>query len=304
MIGRAFQNAVISPQRLAAESTDGRDRNRTLLVMPAIRPGSLAVVKVVTVLRGGEGGLSSHLLALDRDGTPLALIAAHQLTARRTAAASVLATRTLRARPARHLAVLGAGRQARAQIEAYADAMPLETVTLWARRTAAAEELASACVSQAPRVQIARTSDDAVRRADIVTCLTASEAPLFSGESVSPGAHVDLVGGFRPTMREADDSLMRRATIVADTPAAVEEAGDLVQPLASQAIQRGDISFLADLLAGKAPVRHGDITVFKSVGFAAQDLVVAELLLQRLELATSAVTPPEAFPTHSQGMTQ
>jgi ornithine cyclodeaminase len=296
----AFIDPPVAPQRLAAECDDGDGQTRTLLAMPSLRRGGMAVVKVVTVIRGRAGGLSSHLLAFGPGGDLLAVIEAHQLTARRTAAASVLAARTLDAGKARRLAVLGAGRQARAQVEAYAAAMPIETITIWARRPEAAEELAQYSRRTGCSVGVASSPEEAVRDADIITCATASETPLVLGDWVGPGTHVDLVGGFRPAMREADDALMARATIVADTKAALAEAGDLVLPIASGVIDRDEVLLLSDLLSGKLPVRRGDITVFKSVGHAAEDLVIAELLLERLGLfqrpapapaGTSFVTP-------------
>jgi ornithine cyclodeaminase len=277
----AFRDPPIAPPRLATETCD-TGQTRTLLVMPALRARGIATVKVVTALRGDRAGLSSHLLVLDQAGGLIAVVEAHQLTAKRTAAASVLAARTLGAGAARRLAVLGAGRQARAQIEAYADALPIEEISIWARRPEAAEALAAACATNGIRIRVAATPDDAVREAEIVSCATASEAPLVTGASLRPGTHVDLVGGFRPDMREADDAVVRRATIVADTPAALTEAGDLVQPMAQGLIARDSVLMLADLLDQPGPLAGGDITLFKSVGHAAEDLVVVELLLERL----------------------
>lgn len=287
VIAGAFIDPPIAPQRLAAESDEGEGQTRTLLAMPALRCGGLATVKIVTVLRGKTAGLSSHLLAFGPRGDLLAVIEAHQLTARRTAAASVLAAKALGAGKARRLAVLGAGRQARAQVDAYAAAMPLETITVWARRHEAAEVLARYSAATKCSVRVASSPAEAVRDAQIVSCATAAETPLVLGDYVGPRTHVDLVGGFRPTMREGDDALVSRATIVADTPAALVEAGDLVQPIARGVIDRDQVLLLSELLAGKLPAPQGDITMFKSVGHAGEDLVVTELLLKRLGLIDS-----------------
>jgi ornithine cyclodeaminase len=284
VVASAFTDPVIAPQRLVAESDEADDQTRTLLAMPALRRGGLATVKIVTVLGGRDGGLSSHLVAFSQQGDLLAVIEAHHLTALRTAAASVLAAKALGAGEARHLAVLGAGRQARAQVAAYAAAMPLETITVWARRLEAAAELADFAKPMIGMVRVASTPAETVQGADIVTCATASELPLVRGSAVASGAHVDLVGGFRPSMREADDALMARATIVADTPAALTEAGDLVGPIAGGAIERGHVHLLADILAGRVIAPRREITVFKSVGHAGEDFAVAELLLARLGL--------------------
>jgi ornithine cyclodeaminase len=260
-----------------------------MLVMPAMRPYGLATVKVVTAIGGRGAGLSSHLLVFDPRGQLLAVIEAHELTARRTAAASVFAAQLLGKGSAKHLAILGAGRQARAQLRAFTNAMPIESITLWARRHEAAEELSKTCASSAYTVRVALTPADAVRNADICTCATASERPLIEGAWLAPGTHVDLVGGFRPNMREADDALMRRAVIVADGPAALAEAGDLVQPIANGAIRREQVLLLSQLLANPSLRGQGDITVFKSVGHAAEDHVVAEVLIARLGLLDGKV---------------
>jgi ornithine cyclodeaminase len=253
-------------------------------------------VKVVNVARGLTNQLSSHLLAFGRHGELLAVIEAHQLTARRTAAASVLAAQTLGKAQARHLAVLGAGRQARAQIEAFADAMPIEKITVWARRDSAAQEFADSCATIGATVTVAPDPEEAVRDAEIVTCATASETPLVLGAYLARGVHVDLVGGFRPTMREADDALMARATIVADTPAALNEAGDLLQPIENGTIRAEHVLLLSDLLKNTTLRRGGDLTVFKSVGHAAEDLVITELLLERLGLIAGPSAAPAQEP--------
>ena len=282
VIRGAFVQPPIAPRRIAAETSDDGGR-RTLLVMPALRAGGIATVKVVTVDRGASAGLSSHLLVLDEAGALKALIEAHQLTARRTAATSVLAATALGAGDARRLAVLGAGRQARAQIEAFADAMPIDLVTLWARRRSAAEALAACLGDLDLDVRIASTPDEAVRDARIVSSATASGTPLIRGAALASGTHVDLVGGFRPDMREADDAVLRRAAIVVvDTAVALGEAGDLVQPFNDGVIAPDTVALLGDMLERQVPHSDGDITLFKSVGHAAQDLVIAELLLQRL----------------------
>lgn len=292
-IGGAFAYDLIAPQRSASECTEEDGKTRTLLVMPALRRGGLATVKVVSVARGSTNQLSSHLLAFGREGELLAVIEAHQLTARRTAAASVLAAQTLGKGEARHLAVLGAGRQARAQVEAFADAMPIEKITVWARRDSAARELAAFCATTGATVTVAADPEEAGRDAEIVTCATASETPLVLGAHLAPGVHIDLVGGFRPTMREADDALMARATIVADIPAALNEAGDLLQPIETGIIRADHILLLSDLLEGTASMGAVDLTVFKSVGHAAEDLVTTELLLERLGLIGGPAGGPE-----------
>jgi ornithine cyclodeaminase len=281
----AFVDPPQVPARVVVETEElGGQGRRTLLAMPAVRAGGLSLVKVVHVVSGAGAGLGSHLMAFDRLGTLLAVIEAHQLTARRTAAVSVLAAQTLGAAGARHLAVLGAGRQARAHIDAFAAAMPLDTLTIWARRAEAAAALAAHAHGMFNSVRVAVTPAEAVRCADLITCATASSDPLINGDMVAVGAHVDLIGGFRPTMREVDDTLIARAAVVIDTPAALAEAGDLLGPIATGALDATQIVLLADVLTGRAKVPAHEITVFKSVGHAGEDLVATELLLERMGL--------------------
>lgn len=287
VIAGAFTDPSVAPARLVAEVQEGERRSRTLLAMPALRRNGLAIVKVVCVIRDETTRLASHLLALSERGELLAVIASETLTARRTAAASVLAAQTLGCGGARRLAVIGAGRQAKAQFQAFAAALPLKHVALWARRTDAAKDLAVFAREHVRSVRIAASPGDAIRDVDLVTCATGATAPLICGADTAPGTHVDLVGGFRPDMREADDALISRASITIDCAAALREAGDLVQPIANGVLDPARVHLLADLLRGRPSRPDAEVSVFKSVGHAAEDLVVAERLVMKLGLGGS-----------------
>ena len=286
VIAGAFVDAPVAPSRAVAECFEG-SATRALLAMPALRLGGVATVKVV---HSASHGLNSHVLTFDRSGALLAIVEAHRLTALRTAAASVLAAQTLGVGRARRLGVLGSGRQARAHIEAYAAALPIEALTIWAHRDDAARELAAFAAEHVATVHIASSPAQAAENADIVACATPSTEPLLAGNMISAGTHIDLVGGFRPNMREADDEQMARAAIVADTPAALTEAGDLAQPIARAIVARDRVLLLGDILAGHVAVPRKGVSVFKSVGHAAEDLVVMELLLERLGLLANVPT--------------
>ena len=128
--------------------------------------------------------------------------------------------------------------------------------------------------------------ESAVREAEVVSCATTATVPVVHGAWLSPGVHLDLVGGFRPAMREVDDAAVARARVYVDTRAgALAEAGDLLAPIASGAFSASAVvGELADLVRGTCPVRASteEITLFKSVGTALEDLAAAELLLERL----------------------
>ena len=123
-----------------------------------------------------------------------------------------------------------------------------------------------------------------MRGAAIVSCATLSATPLVHGAWLRPGTHLDLVGGFTPAMREADDEAVRRARVFVDTSAALEEAGDVVQPIASGLLRSADVPDLFDLTRGTHAGRESDeeITLFKSVGAALEDLAAAGLAFERL----------------------
>jgi ornithine cyclodeaminase len=259
----------------------------TLLLMPAWSDAALGV-KVVTVMPGaaahGAGTVAASYLLLERaTGAPRAVIDGEALTLRRTAAASALAARHLARADATCLLMVGAGRLAPWMVRAHVALRPaLREVQVWARRHDAAQTLAAQLREEGFAAQALAHLEAAVRRADIVCCATTSTTPLVHGDWLAPGTHLDLVGGFRPDMREVDDAVLARSTIVVDTRAALAEAGDLVQPLARGVIDESRIAGdLADLLAGRIAGRSdaAQLTLFKSVGTALEDLAAAQLVV-------------------------
>lgn len=255
----------------------------TLLLMPAWSPQALGV-KLVTVMPGAATTVQATYLLLDRaSGHPRALIDGEALTLRRTAAASVLAARCL-ARPASHrLLLVGAGRLAGWMARAYGALWPaLDEVAIWGRRADAAFALSGELAAEGLPASAAPDLEAAVRRADIVCCATTSTVPLVRGDWLRAGQHLDLVGGFRHDMREADDEAVARSRVVVDTFAgALAEAGDLTQPIERGVIDRRHVvAELAQVLRGERTGRRdeADITLFKSVGTALEDLAAAALV--------------------------
>jgi len=245
----------------------------TLLMMPAWRSGRSIGVKLVTVFPGnadrGKRSVSALYALFDaHDGVPLALLDGEELTARRTAGASAYAASRLARRDARALVVLGAGRIGRALVDAHLSIRPLERVSIWSR---------TAGIPAQPCTDL----EGAVAAADIVSCATLSTVPLVLGRWLKRGVHLDLVGAFRKDMRETDAEALQRADVIAvdDRNAALAEGGDIVQAIASGAIDAHRIAAeLRDFARGAHPgrTREDQITVFKSVGFALEDLAAAE----------------------------
>jgi len=261
----------------------------TLLLMPAWRTGRRIGVKLVTVFPGnrdrGERAVNAVYALFDAtNGVPLALFDGDEITARRTAGASAYAARFLARRDAKHLVMVGAGRQARGLIEAHCHVRPIEHVSLWSRTPEHAEAAARAIRKDGLPVVAVADLEAPVRGADIVCCATLATAPLVQGKWLAPGVHLDLVGAFRPEMRETDDAAIARADIIVvdDRVGALAEGGDLVQALASGAITPARIAAdLRDFARGthRGRTRDDEVTVFKSVGFALEDLAAAEAVL-------------------------
>jgi len=265
------------------------ESSASLLLMPAWRIGHRLGVKLVTVFPGnrarGERAVNAVYALFDaRNGVPVALFDGEELTARRTAGASVLAARHLARPDARHLVIVGAGRVAHALVEAYGALRGIKEVSLWSRTAEHARRAAADLARDGLEVTAVDNLEAVIRKADIVSCATLSTAPLVQGDWLPAGVHLDLVGAFARTMRETDGAAMARADlIVVDSrEGAMAEGGDLVQAIAEGAIGADRVAAtLADLACGRHPgrTRADHITVFKSVGFALEDLAAAEAIL-------------------------
>jgi ornithine cyclodeaminase/alanine dehydrogenase-like protein (mu-crystallin family) len=288
----AFRAGAVVPVRHHHRIALPDQPDATLLLMPAWSDFAAqghsgrgyVGVKIVSVFPGnaehGRPALSGiYLLMAGRSGAPLALIDGQALTLWRTAAASALAASYLARHDSSRLLMVGAGALAPYLIDAHATVRPISEVLIWNRHPERAEKLAARLAGRRYTVAATAELEEAVRGADIVSCATLSREPLVHGAWLAGGTHLDLVGAFTPEMREADDAVVERARLFVDTRAgALHEAGDLVQPLASGLIAEEDIAAdLFELARGeKAGRRYYDqITLFKSVGTALEDLAAA-----------------------------
>ncbi len=264
----------------------------TLLLMPAWQADGMMGVKTVTIFgdnaqKGLPSVLGQYYLMDATSGEPLALIEGTVLTRWRTAAASALASDFLSRRNSERLLMVGAGSLAPHLIRAHATVRPIREVRLWSRTKARAEALAAKL--EAPSLTVTPTDDLAASAAwaDIISCATLSEAPLIHGDWLNAGVHLDLVGAFRADMRETDDNAMARARIFVDTRGgALSDAGDILLAIKAGAISEADIQAdLHALTSGAAKGRGEDteITLFKSVGAALEDLAAAKLAYERHE---------------------
>ncbi|MVA96895.1 ornithine cyclodeaminase family protein [Nitratireductor sp. CAU 1489] len=296
----SFRDGAVQPVRHhhTVERPDGAAS--TLLLMPAwgdfekagTSDGGYIGVKIVTVTPDNNAvGLPAvnglYLLLDGKTGEPRALIDGQRLTQWRTACASALAASYLARADAARLLVLGAGALCPFLVRAHAAVRPITEIRIWNRTAENAEKAAAGLRDLGFAAAVAGDLDTALGWADIVSAATISTEPLIKGAALRPGVHVDLVGGFTPAMREADDEAVRRARVFVDTRAgATKEAGDIVQPLQSGVLTPERI--LADLYELTRGERAGrrdadEITLFKSVGAALEDLAAGVAVYEATE---------------------
>lgn len=252
-----------------AFSAESETPLRTLVGNSMVMPGRLGdemAVKVVSIVPGNPVGL---VVLFAGDGSPVGAVDGPTLTAIRTGAVSGLATRLLASEDVSTLAMLGSGAMAFDQVEAVRAVRPIDRVLVWSRSTGHAQALADRVGGE-----VVVDADDAVSEADVISCATPATSPLFSAGSVRPGSHLNAVGAFTPEMVELPPELFDRSYVVVDdVDAAGAEAGDLIQAGAKVN------ATLRQLIKGTNPKIESDITVFKSVGVAAQDVAAASRAL-------------------------
>ena len=285
----AFGSKFEVPLRAHHEVVPPDGTSGTLLLMPAWQPGGSIGVKIATVFpdnatQGYPAVFATYILMSAETGVPVAMLDGTELTLRRTAAASALASNYLSRSDSARLLMVGTGNVAPYLIAAHATARPIAEICIWGRRKDAAAKLAATLAASSFTVSVADDLEEAVGVADIISCATLAIDPLIRGECLKSGQHLDLVGAYKPDMREADGAAASRADIYVDTRAgAMSEAGDILLAISDGSIQTSDIKGeLRDLVTGAVGGRTSDesITLFKSVGTAIEDLAAAELAIR------------------------
>ena len=289
-LAEAFRADIVAPAR-HHHDIERAGSPGTLLLMPAwtgaasTGPGFLGV-KIVSVFsenaaKGLPRVLGTYLLMEGATGAPLAILDGTRLTLWRTAAVSALAARYLARADASRMIMVGAGALAPYLVRAHMSQRPLRDIAIWNRRPVAARQLADKLLAGGIPARATEDLESAVRAADLISCATLSATPLVRGAWLKEGAHLDLVGAFKPGMREADDEALQRASVYVDTDRAKTEGGDVAEALKNGTIGedhvRGD---LFDMCDGRSRGRASleEITAFKSVGTALEDLAAAILV--------------------------
>ena len=255
----------------AMEDAFGSDRQlppRELIGSSFFMPGRVGLISGVKVVSTVPGNPAGIVAVFDGEGSPIGIVDGPTLTAIRTAAGAGLATRLLAPQDASTLAMLGAGAMARDQIEAVRSVRPIERVLVWSRSARRAIRLA-----QELDLEIATTADEAVAAADIISTATPSRTPLFSASAIREQVHINAVGAYTQDMVEIPSEVVRVAfCVVDDWASAAVEAGDLLQAGVEPDAEIGE------LLDDDGP-RPANITLFKSVGIASQDIAAAAAAL-------------------------
>jgi ornithine cyclodeaminase/alanine dehydrogenase-like protein (mu-crystallin family) len=284
-------NQAVMPPRGHMELAEAKG---TVLLMPChcVQTHTMSVKLASLFYNNPNQGLpllqSLVMLADASTGLPTAIMDGTSLTAIRTGAASGLATQVLARQDAKKVAIFGAGVQARTQLEAVCAVRPIRSASVYDVSASMAEKFAATMSNQLGiTVERASTTATALRGADVVCTVTTSSVALFEDSQLSAGAHINAIGSYKPEVREIPAETVRRARVVVDQQdAAMEEAGDLLIPLREGLIGSDHIGAeLGAVIRGQTPGREDDdqITLFKSVGLAVQDLFAAERAMQNAQ---------------------
>jgi alanine dehydrogenase len=271
------------------------EQRGTTLFMPAHLSSSDSLgVKIVSIFPGNlEKGLPTiHAIVVLMDATtgqPTAVMDGTYMTALRTGAASGVATDLLSRKDSRVAAIIGAGAQGRTQLEAVCTVRKIDTVTVYDKNAGASESFVEEMRHRGepipPEVTAVRTPSEAVRNADIICAATTSLSPVFDDADIKPGTHINGIGSYTPEMQEIPEETVVRSKVVVDSlSACLSEAGDLIIPITKGLLPESGIhGEIGQVASGELPGRQSpdEITFFKSVGLAVQDMAVAEFALRK-----------------------
>ena len=285
---KAFSSKITTPERVQHTIENKNGSDATLLLMPAWKMGEHIGIKIVSVFpenttQNMSAVHANYFLMDANNGKPIAIMDGTELTLRRTACASALAADYLAKKNADTLLMIGTGNLAPHMIKAHCVVRDYSRILIWGRNEEKAERLALSLDIKDKEIVAKNDLKEALNVADVISCATLSQRPLILGDWIKPGQHLDLVGAFTPDMAEADSKAIAMSKIVVDTyEGALSESGELINALKEGCIQKKHIlSDLRQLVMEEKNIRNdsNDITLFKSVGTALEDLAAAELVI-------------------------
>jgi ornithine cyclodeaminase len=288
-IADVFAGGAAAPQRHHHTIKKSGEPDSVLLLMPAWAEGfGVGGVKIVNVVPGNSARalpaiMASYLVFDEVTGEHKAMLDGATLTAMRTAAVSALAADRLARKDASTLLIVGSGRVGKELAAAFKAVRDIKKVMIYSRTHASAAALATSLRGSGFDAVASNDLEASVAKADIISCATLAVEPIIKGEWLKAGQHLDLIGSYAPQMREADDEAMRRSKVYIDTKAALHETGELIAPIASGAFSEDLIQgTLYDLCKPGFDAKRSDkdITLFKGVGHALEDLAAAGFALK------------------------
>ncbi|MDG1276533.1 MAG: ornithine cyclodeaminase family protein [Algoriphagus sp.] len=263
----------------------------TLILMPVWNSQYMGLKQVTVAPANSKENLPSifaqYILSDSKTGQPLAMMNATEITARRTACTSALAASYLCRQDAENLLIVGGGKVAQHLAQAHLAVRNFKKVSVWMRNPTKMEAFVAKLNDQGIPAEVVNNLEESARKADLISCATPSKIPIIKGEWIRPGTHLDLMGSYKPETRETDDEAIRKSSIFVDSRAgALHESGELALPLAAGIITEKDVKAdIVELIKGIHPGRTSseEITLFKSVGLAIEDLAAALLVYQNLD---------------------
>ena len=286
---KAFSSKITAPERAQHTIKNKNGSDATLLLMPAWKIGEHIGIKIVSVFpenttNNMNAVHANYFLVNANDGKPVAVMDGTELTLRRTACASALAADYLVNKNVDTLLMIGTGNLAPHMIKAHCVVRNYSRILIWGRNEEKAERLARSLNIKGKEILAKNDLKEALNDADVISCATLSQKPLIMGDWIKPGQHLDLVGAFTPDMAEADSKAVAMSKVVVDTyEGALSESGELINALKEGRIKKEHIlSDLRELVLEEKKIRKdsNDITLFKSVGTALEDLAAAELVIE------------------------
>ena len=286
---KAFSSKITAPERVQHTIKNKNGSDATLLLMPAWKIGEHIGIKIVSVFpenttNNMNAVHANYFLVNANDGKPVAVMDGTELTLRRTACASALAADYLVNKNVDTLLMIGTGNLAPHMIKAHCVVRNYSRILIWGRNEEKAERLALSLNIKDKEILAKNDIKEALNVADVISCATLTQKPLIMGDWIKPGQHLDLVGAFTPDMAEADSKAVAMSKVVVDTyEGALSESGELINALKEGRIKKEHIlSDLRELVLEEKKIRKdsNDITLFKSVGTALEDLAAAELVVE------------------------
>ena len=286
---KAFSSKITAPERVQHTIKNNKGSDATLLLMPAWKIGEHIGIKIVSVFpenttNNMNAVHANYFLMNANDGKAVAVMDGTELTLRRTACASALAADYLVNKNVDTLLMIGTGNLAPHMIKAHCVVRNYSRILIWGRNEEKAERLALSLNIKDKEILAKNDLKEALNVADVISCATLTQKPLIMGDWIKPGQHLDLVGAFTPDMAEADSKAIAKSKVVVDTyEGALSESGELINALKEGRIKKEHIlSDLRELVLEEKNIRKdsNDITLFKSVGTALEDLAAAELVVE------------------------